>query len=259
MRDDLFKVIVERPRWGSRARGRNRAIDLGDEASARESAAQRHRDRFKSLSDNLAPLRRWLEAQVDRPWNKVHAELCGHIDKRNTVQQHVLDHVEDFVALRVVAVDGALHYDWHGGQRRPLDAYWAPRLYVDPEHGLLRRNRGRDRARAQWERGFRERKHTNAAHRRVVSDTLQLLRLDGVWYAVDVEPIPPTPAKGTHRPNPPFDVIRHCTAWRCPATQDERGLRSNRELFGQPHLYAAAKRQLSRATLRQHGLHNDNA
>ena len=259
MREDMSKVIVERPRKGGRDdEPRAPCLHTDPDVPAHESLKSRHRDR-KWLNENLAPLRRWLEAQVERPWDKVHAELSERIDRRDTVQQHVLDHVEDFVALRVVATDDGLFYLWHSGQRRPLEDYWAPRLYVDPEHGLLRRNRGRDRARADWEWQNRAKRARDEAHRRVLSATLQLLRLDGVWYAVDVETIPPAPPEGSHWRDPPFDVIRHCNAWQCPASRGEHGLRSNLELFGQPRLYAASKRQLARATLRQHGLHNDNA
>jgi hypothetical protein len=258
MREDMFKVIVERPRKGGFG-GELRAPRLHAESDvpARESIKSRHRDR-KWLNENLAPLRRWLEAQVDRPWAKVYAELSERIDRRNTVQQHVLQHLEDFVAVKVIEVDGVRCYlRW--STPRPLDEYWAPRLYVDPKHGLLRRNRGRDQARADWEREQRVRYTVKADHRRVVSESLQLLRLDGVWYAVDVEPIPPAPPKGSHWRDPPVDAIRRCNAWQCPTHAADRGLRSNVDLFGQPHLYAAGKRQLSRASLRQHGLHNDNA
>lgn len=259
MRDDMSKVIVERPRKGGFGDERRAPrLHAETEAPARESLKARHRDR-KWLNENLAPLRRWLEAQVDRPWDKVHAELSARIDRRNAVQQHVLQHVEDFVALHVVEVDGVLHYLWHSGQRRLLAEYWAPRLYVDPKHGLLRRNRGRDRARAEWERRNRTEHARDVAHRRIVSPSLQLLRLDGLWYAVDVETIPPAPPEGVNLRELPFDAIRHCVAWACPKSQAANGLRANAELFGQPNLYAAGKRQLSRASLRQYGLHNDNA
>jgi hypothetical protein len=259
MREDMFKVIVERPRWGSRARARNHAIDLGEEASAHESTAQRHRDRFKNLNENLAPLKRWLEGQVDRPWDKVYSELSARIDRRNTVQAHVLQHLEDFVAIRVIEIDGELFIARDGAPQPLVDRWRAWRLYVDPRTGILRRNR-------HYDRFMRERREQNR-HRwdavcphpmRLVSATLQLHQLGGLWFAVEVRKIPPAP-RANGKATGPLDVLRRRDAWTCPLWHDEGTLPSNRSLYGRTDLYAVAKRQLDRNELRRHGLANDNA
>jgi hypothetical protein len=257
MRKDMFKVIVERPRWGSGARARNRAVDLDDEASARETTAHRDRDRFKSLNENLNPLKRWLEAQVGRPWDKVYAELCEGIDRRSTVQQHIHQHVEDFVAVRVVRVRGEL---WSGNGLRPMPLEQVrQRLYVDPDTGLLRANRAAIRARraerAAW--SMRRRRAGECPHpRRIVSATLQLHRLDGLWFAVEVRTIPPAPPQGSHWREAPFDVLRQCNAWQLPAWHDVDGQLANATLYGRHDAFAAGKRQLDRNELRRHGLQN---
>jgi hypothetical protein len=256
MREDMFKVIVERPRWGSRARAANHAIDLDDEASARETTGQRDRDRCKSLNENLSPLERWLGRQVNRPWDKVYAELCARIDRRSTVQQHILQHLEDFVAIRVIEIDGELHVASHGGPL-PLDARWGRwELYVDPRTGILRRNRKAIAKRVQSRREHVRRKFPGVpADRRDLAPDRQLHRLGGVWYEVTLAPIPPR-AEGLRKwIAPPFDVVLHCNAHAF-AYDPQRGSANWRQ-YGTCDRYAVRKRQLGHAELARHGLHNE--
>jgi hypothetical protein len=260
MREDMFKVIVERPRKGGGATPRHeRRPDADTEGPAREPLKARFGRNTKWLNENLAPLRRWLERQVDRPWDKVFSELSARIDRRNTVQAHVLQHLEDFVAIRVIDLGGVLHVVRHG-EPVPLVGKWSGwKLFVDPRTGILRRNRDHDRIRRELRERHKHRWDPVCPHpRRIVSATVQLHRIDGVWYAVELEPIPPAPPKGSHWRDPPLDVLRHRNAWQCPAWEGERGAASNRDLFGDRAVYAAAKRQLDRNELRRHGLTNDN-
>ena len=47
-------------------------------------------------------------AQIGRPWNKVFSEICAGIDRRNTVQQHIHQHIRDFIAIDVGVRNGRL-------------------------------------------------------------------------------------------------------------------------------------------------------
>jgi hypothetical protein len=253
MREDMFKVIVERPRWGSRMRGINRAADLDEDARAHESIKRRHVVR-KSLNENLAPLRRWLEAQVDRPWDKVFAELCEHIDRRSTVQQHIHQHVEDFVDVCVVVIDGVRCVPGFGGGLRRLDGASSAPLFVDPDTGILRRNRARLRARKLDDEQWRQRRDgtPQCPHpRRVLGHDVQLHCLEGVWFEVRLAPVPARPAHLKRWDPRPFDVVAKRPAWKVDA-------RARRLLFGDGRLHAMAKRQLDHVELARHGLHNDN-
>jgi hypothetical protein len=130
MRDDMARVIVERPRIpASKARkGRQRNLDnLPSHEGMRRGAALRG-DR-KTLNENLKPLRRYLEKQVGRPWDKVYSEIAAHLRVDSTVQQHVRDHLKDFVAVKPRRGISS----WRSF-RYPL---WYQRLYVDPITGLL--------------------------------------------------------------------------------------------------------------------------
>ena len=255
MRDDMFKVIVERPRLGGSVSIERPVGAFDEDARAHESLKHRHMQR-KWLNENLNPLRRWLERQVDRPWDKVYSELCAGIDVRSTVQQHIRQHVEDFVAVTVLVIDGELFVPGYSGPEPLVGRWGGPRLYVDPRTGILRRNRKRDTVRAQRRAERNSRWEVPCPHpRRIVSDSVQLHRLDGVWYEVAIAPIPATPVGLRRWTAPPYDVVLHCDA------RNFNGPRNvappNVGLYGKPGWYAVRRRQLNRTELASHGLHND--
>jgi hypothetical protein len=109
MRSDMAKVIVERPRFGSRIKGkpkglRRRQQRLGHEGMPRrEGMKRRCNGNCKSLNEHLGPLRRYLMAQVGRPWDKVFADICRHINRNSAVQDHVRDHVDDYVIVHALS------------------------------------------------------------------------------------------------------------------------------------------------------------
>lgn len=194
MRKDMAKVIVERPRRGSvkRARkGRTRALqdEAGDELRARAPA--KRAEKTKSLNENLAPLRRFLESQVGRPWDKVYSEISEHLRPSNAVQQHVRDHIEDFVATKTRMKDGkvVVTNGRFPGRVEPLTESWQ-KLYVHPRTGLLRKNEHW----RNWTTRQREQKARLAAERearfRALDPRTQLHKLnDGAWYEVKLAKI----------------------------------------------------------------------
>ncbi len=117
MRSDMFEVIIERPRGGG-GWGRDwpriswRQLELDDDG-LRDGGPKRRRmgprRRSKWLSENLAPLRRFLHSAVGRPWNEVHSEICAQIAPGSVVQKHVLDHLYQYVERHPVMVNGWPH------------------------------------------------------------------------------------------------------------------------------------------------------
>jgi len=99
MRKDMYKVIVERPRRGKD--GDANAARLRNDFVGPMRLGMRAGYGYRALNENLAPLRRYLHAQIGRPWNKVFGEICAGIDRRNTVQQHIHRHIRDFIAIDV--------------------------------------------------------------------------------------------------------------------------------------------------------------
>src|SRR5580700_1309139 len=144
MRSDMHKVIVERPRmlrseWTNRKTALRlngiqlaEAIRDGDDYDGGPTRASSSRHE-KDLNENLAPLRRYLEKQAGRPWDKVYSEICKTIDTRSAIGLHVLQHINDFVATNVFIENGVVY-------RRSYRHIWPVRdLYVHPTTGLLRR------------------------------------------------------------------------------------------------------------------------
>jgi hypothetical protein len=141
MREDMDKVIVERPRFGSRAPSRKKGYrkycqKVGIENLPRhEPLPGRWKGLQRSLNEHLGPMRRFLRSRVGRPWNKVHQELCEHVSFNNAVQMHVLTHVFDYVC-RLVEYRGrnVVRLDnWHRGIVLRPD-----QMYVCPRTGILK-------------------------------------------------------------------------------------------------------------------------
>lgn len=242
MRADMAKVIVERPRYGSRARGKpkgyRRALQrlAADGGPAHEAMKARCRNSGKMLNEHLGPLRRYLDRQVGRLWDAVFAEICERIDRSNAVQDHVRDHVAHYVAVHVLLIDG-VPCDGEGGWNygRPLRTRGARRWYVCPRSGLLRRVPRISRRTPQSPR--------ETPPRYVVVDgVLQCRIIDGAWHLVTLRPLPePLLSRSGCRPR---DVVlkRSVDA----ITTDEA-----RQQYGMA-VYATSVRRLARRELSQY-------
>jgi hypothetical protein len=250
MRGDMPKIIVERPRRGG-GKLRREQIPRDDELALSKVGLRRHakmRGGDKCLNENLAPLRRYLERQVGRPWNEVWSEICVNLKPSNALQQHVRNHVPDFVAIKTSLIKGEV---WvHGrGQLVPLAREYA-RLYVDPASGILRRNAIRKDWRREWRAAQKAREAAIAARMRVVSRKTQLHLFGECWWEVTLAQ---AGAAGTVASilgpsgSPIFlgpDAVYQAGLSRLPPE----------ELYGRGGVFAVAKRQLSRKEMRDLGL-----
>jgi hypothetical protein len=197
MRDDMAKVIVERPRLGSRVRGkgvRRREQKLGvDNLPRREGIKRRWNGGSKHFNEHLGPLRRYLRSQVGRPWSKVFSEICAHINRNSVVQDHVRDHVEDYVERNVILIDGV---PCHGGAwayGKPLaDGYFRRALfYVCPRTGLLREVKiSCTKARRRREA---DRRHKLVGPFVRIDANTGTCRVNGQWRRVTYRPFPKDP------------------------------------------------------------------
>lgn len=192
MRSDMAKVIVERPRFGSRykkaRKGYNKAQGRcpWDERPKREGIkARTGHDRW--LNEHLGPLRRYLHSQVGRPWDKVFSEICAHVSRDSAVQDHVRDHVDDFVETHTVLIDGipcigrGHWYGWPVNDPGPF--YQRKLLYVCPTSGILKH------VRKTWTKRQRRPRKADPRHVRVDASHF-CVGFGVVWYLVDVKPLP---------------------------------------------------------------------
>jgi hypothetical protein len=244
MRKDMPKVIVERPRRGSvkRARvGRTVALEDEDGEPLRARAPARKPAKTKSLNENLAPLKRYLNSQVGRPWSKVYAEIAEHLKPSNTVQQHVRDHVEDFVATKTRMEKGKVMVLSKFSGLHPLENDYH-KLYVHPRTGLLRRNDKSISWKESRRRAAAAKEAEQVARMRVLGPKLQLHLLDdGCWWEVKIGKLPALPGGKTAEQ---VDVVRRAGLSRRPLD----------ELYGRHGVIAMDKRLLSKADKKKHGL-----
>jgi hypothetical protein len=242
MRADMAKVIVERPRFGSRIHGKPKGYRRSiqrlseDGGPAREGMKRRCRGGCKSLNEHLGPLRRYLDKQVGRPWDKVFSEICAHIDRNSAVQDHVRDHVEDYVTTHVILIDGVPcngEGGWNYG--KPLHRFGWP-WYVCPRTGLLRRVKVTSRKRRPQPEKESPPKYIP------VSDTLQCRFLDGAWHLVTLKPLPIL-----------LDQRERCTTIDILLNRPvaKLTLLEAKRHYGK-EVYAVAKRRLARREVRQY-------
>lgn len=147
MRNDMAKVIVERPRTrgdgniGNRRQRRRRNRSDPETMSLTESMRKHHKAHYggKELNENLQPLRRWLRSQVGRPWSKVYADAKTNLDVRTAVQKHVFDHLKQYVCVDTIEINRVV-FCFEGGTARRADTGYYFRgdsYYVHPRTGLL--------------------------------------------------------------------------------------------------------------------------
>ena len=129
MRDDMKKVIITRPRHGSsmknkEVREQRRQFRDNDDYDLPRKSSMKPKGKFswdkKELSDFLNPLVRFLRKNCGRPWNKVYSEICQNLDRRGTINNHVFEHLEDYVHTRPMWKNNKPHKLGWAGSTIPL-------------------------------------------------------------------------------------------------------------------------------------------
>ena len=259
MRDDMAKVIVERPRPGSSRhvlrrfrRLDPRCVPLGEDDDdlypnriGHSRAVALSHSRSKSFNENLAPLRRYLDKQAGRPWDDVWSEICANISVDNVVQKHVRDHVEDFVAVRTTLRNGEIMVVSRYGAPEPLRPCRWRRLYVHPLTGVLCPVPSPRAWRAERKRKAALRDAEIALRMRVLAPDRQLHLLDdGNWWEVTLGHTHYVwrvrADTGAHLPPDFVDVVERAGLSKLP--REER--------YGMRAVHAIAKRPLSRREIK---------
>ena len=241
MRSDMAQVIVERPRFGSRMHGkpkgyRRRLQRLGEDLPKRESMKYRVGMAEKMLNEHLGPLRRYLDSQVGRPWSDIHAEICAHLRRDSAVQDHVRDHVDGYVTVDVVEINGVPccgTSGWRGRYGTPLSELYGRYWYVCPRTGILRRIPRRRPVKKAPPEPIRY---------IPMGKDLQCRRIDGVWHVVTLRPLPQPLEKRARSAD--RDVVLNR---RVAELTDIEACKQ----FGHP-VYAIAKRRLLKKELSQY-------
>ena len=160
MRDDLNKVLTERPRRGSDSRNLKTGARFKDYDDAKEDAyslpkrgkalmgnrALGPHDESKDFTDKLGPLKRWLASQVGRNWDRVYSEIKQAFPNTNKQNHHLIEtHLLGYIEHNVIVEKsrkGRRVYSIVGygvGLRELLTGD----IYMDPETHMLMRYKGR--------------------------------------------------------------------------------------------------------------------
>ena len=137
-RKNLSRTVIEggRTRYSKWQRGHSHRAERTSTRAWLDQVALEHdiadevvvpvrRRVHKDFHDKLGPAKRWLAAQVGRPWDKVYAELRARFDSRTIAGAHVVnDHMLGWV-----------------NRGDPSHAFWRRYDFVIDAHGILRRER----------------------------------------------------------------------------------------------------------------------
>jgi hypothetical protein len=253
MRPDMSKVIVERPRLRGGRGKKHRALVADLDAPLHQGMRRVHKN-LKCLNENLNPLQRFLGSRVGKYWPKVYAEICENLRPSSTIQQHVRDHLFDFVATRTtLRTDGVWVNNGYGGPARLEDS--GCDFYVHPVSKCLMRNKHRQGWTKQRQERSAQRAAEIAERRRDLGENRQLHKLNGCWFEVALAPL------ATRRQTlaKPHAGSTRLVTGLLPDVIIDAGLSSLHpaELYGRSDVFATGKRQLGRRELAAHGLKND--
>lgn len=208
MRDDFNKLLTERERIGHKAKFHdirnakgNKNIDP-DMSGGKESIHRQRRSSVKvnrkSFNENLNPLKNFLRVNVGRPWDKIYSDICTAFDKRKVVNNHILEHLFQYVEREVYIIDGKPHtmnkFRYSSSPEysliEPGSSRW-PNYYVDPRDGIMKLpKQGKSRRILEAEgRPAREKKLAGLYHR--IDDDNHLFFKNGVWWVYTAKARPP--------------------------------------------------------------------
>jgi len=187
MRSDMKKLLCEEPRRGGGNARKGRDYRSYDDMPFREGMSMRSRrlkGAGKEFGEHLQPLKRYIEKQVGRPWDKVYSEIKESMGSGQTpVESHIFEHLEGYIAIKVVKCDisesntGMVHHYVLGScgydYRRKV---YPGDLFVDPASGIIKRAKSLKP---------QPKKLPPLKDWRDISDKLFVNKIDGIWYGWD--------------------------------------------------------------------------
>ncbi len=202
MREDMSKVLVERPRRGHDSghmhyrmerRASKQELRLNDEEQiggrkGMKSHLRGHIKRYKkTLNENLNPLYRFLDSRLGQPWNDVYSEILSQLNLNNPVEYHVYQHLIEF---RMVEID--THIDDAGRVCSSKYGQWVlseptsyPEYYVHPTTGLLCKSPRKKK----WSWGSQSKQEHSRRRLHKTNPLIQYWLVNGVWYEFGFRPV----------------------------------------------------------------------
>lgn len=189
MREDFNKLMVERERFGHEkkfhdvrnAKGNKGIAD--DDIGGKESIHRRRRNttiRRKQFNENLNPLKGYLRGRINKPWDKTYSEIKSTFDARKVINNHILEHLFQYVELDIKIIDGKPCVPSSNGFQDVRDSYYSY-YFVDPRDGLMKAtNSAARRKKKEEERAARRTADMKKIHR-VLDNGQHLFLIRDVW------------------------------------------------------------------------------
>lgn len=218
MRSDFNKLLTERERIGHKAkfhdvRGakNNKAFDEDASGGKQSIHAQRRacvKANRKSFNENLNPLKSFLHTNVNRPWDKIYSDICSNFDKRKVVNNHILEHLFQYVELNVHIIGGKPHtlsrWSSRGYNEITAGSSRNPQYYVDPRDGIMKAPKPNKNAKQeQAEKAAKQAKQRDALYHRIDDDN-HLIFDGGIWWQYTAKE-KPAPVQEFYTPYIPYN------------------------------------------------------
>lgn len=185
MRPDFNKLLCEHERIGSsakfklwRSKVKNTYFKDPENTPNRLSTGKIYGYETKSFSENLNPLWGFIRKNVGRKWDDVYSEICKTFDKRSVINQHILSHLNGFVATKVFEEDGKFFERSKYYHKMSVDSY---EYFVHPKTGILTKSNYKSYNIIAKENED-QRKKELLKIKRVKDSLTEAHRIDGIWY-----------------------------------------------------------------------------
>lgn len=199
MRKDLNKLLCEEERYGSSRsfkEVRRKKVFQADEefAAGREGMKKRHviSGNEKMFGEHLNPLYGIVRKNVGRKWDDVYSELSEVFDFRSVINDHILQHLWQYVERYAYVDDGVIMIRGRYSRSAEELELSSCEFYVHPVTGVLCKNEKYK----TYDQQRRERKAAREAEKRktciVIGKNLELRRKDedSPWFVCTIRYLP---------------------------------------------------------------------
>ena len=192
----MAKKLCERPRiedgWGGMDKyvrnNKIRVQDLEEHEEEEETvididSGRKHQPMSrgrgsKELGENLAPLYRFLDKQVNRHWDDVYSEIRKNVRAESATQLHILQHVDGRVwgsKETLYEKDGGIYYG--AGFRQGLIELRKGALFVHPRTKIL----------CKYKKNTPVKYWPSEDEVVKIEDLVYFAKLDGIWHEIAYE------------------------------------------------------------------------
>lgn len=192
MRDDFSKILVERERFRHADHFTNyRHLKIFRDQEmyygGRESMKIRYNHGYdrKSFNENLNPLKGWLRSCLGKKWDKCYSELRKKFDARSVVNNHILEHLWDYIETNTFVGDKGrvmFHASGYRGDKSPQPIKQCYKeYYVCPKDGTLKKTQKIPR-RSVLKQKEAEKIAEELKIKRSLNDGSELHLIGGIWF-----------------------------------------------------------------------------